>query len=245
MNLRPSAAWRERLKSPLTWHYAGFGVLLLLTIGLAIRFGLDWAATSGSSTDALAVKQVQLKVLDRETAPLRGLDTKVPQAHTQILAFYSKRIPPNYSSISTRIGELEVGSGVRLSRLGYTQAAPGEYLTKISLDSGVSGDYPQIMRFVNGLERDQNLFVITGMSLTGQQGGLVNLRLQVATWLRPEDAAASGLPLAPESGAPDGSEPAAPASGPASSPAPGSAPAPGPAPTPTPRAPARPAKGGE
>ena len=42
----------------------GFGGAGLLTIGLAIRLGLDWAATSGSSTDALAAKQMQLKALD-------------------------------------------------------------------------------------------------------------------------------------------------------------------------------------
>jgi len=228
-----SPAWRERLKSPLTWHYAGFGFLLLVTIGLGIRFGLDWAATSGSSTDALAIKQVQLKAMDLQTAPLRGLDAKVPEARAQIQEFLGKRIPPNYSSISTRIGELEVSSGVRLSRLGYTQAKPGEYLTRISLDSGISGDYPQIMRFVNSLERDQTFFVITGMSLTGQQGGLVNLRLEVATWLRPEDAAASGLPLTPEPGSPADAAPG--------TPGPGAAPAAAPAAT----APARPAKGGE
>jgi hypothetical protein len=38
------------------------------------------------------------------------------------------------------------------------------------------------------------------MALTGQQGGLVNLRLRVYTWLRPADAAASGLPPTPEAG---------------------------------------------
>ena len=36
--------------------------------------------------------------------------------------------------------------------------------------------------------------------ITGQQGGLVNLRLRVSTWLRPADAEASGLPMAPSSG---------------------------------------------
>jgi hypothetical protein len=35
------------------------------------------------------------------------------------------------------------------------------------------------------------------MALTGQQGGLVNLRLRVSTWLRPADAEASGLPPTP------------------------------------------------
>jgi hypothetical protein len=78
------------------------------------------------------------------------------------------------------------------------------------MDANISGGYPQIMRFVNSLERDQTFFVIRGMQLTGQQGGLVNLRLRVSTWLRPADAAASGLPSTPESNdappapAPDG-----------------------------------------
>ena len=89
---------------------------------------------------------------------------------------------------------------VRLSRVQYTQDPPGSDLTEISMDASITGDYPQIMRFVNSLERDQNFFVIRGLTLTGQQGGPVNLRLRVSTWLRPADAAASGLPPTPQPG---------------------------------------------
>jgi Tfp pilus assembly protein PilO len=186
--------WRERLKSPLTWHVAGFAVLLVVVIVLATRVGMDWAATSARSNDILAGKQVELKALDRQTAPLRGLDQRVAMTRDQIRDFYANRIPANYSSFAQRIGELEVKSGVRLSRLTYTQGKPDGNLTEVSLDAGISGDYPQIMRFVNSLERDKTFFVIRAMSLTGQQGGLVNLRLRVSTWLRKADAAASGLP---------------------------------------------------
>ena len=194
--IRPTATWHERLASPLTWHSAGFGVLLVLVIGMAIRLGLDWSATNGHSSDALAGKQVELKALDMETAPLRGLDKRVEESRAQIKTFYAKRIPPNYSTISARVGELQVKSGVRLSRLQYTQGAPGSDLTEISMDAGISGAYPEIMRFVNSLERDQNFFVIRMMSLTGQQGGLVNLRLRVSTWLRPADVPRD-MPLTP------------------------------------------------
>ena len=86
---------------------------------------------------------------------------------------------------------------MRLSRAQYTQDPPGTDLTGISIDMSISGDYPQIMRFINSLERDQTFFVIRAMALTGQQGGLVNLRLRVSTWLRPADAVASGLPSTP------------------------------------------------
>jgi type IV pilus assembly protein PilO len=191
--------WRERMASPLTWHYAGFAVLLALTIGLSIRLGMDWAATDSHATDVLAGKQVGLKAMELQTAPLRGLDKRVEATREQMQAFYGKRIPPNYSSISSRIGALQVASGARLTRVQYSQGLPGPDLTEISMDAGISGNYPEIMHFVNSLERDPMFFVIRAMSLTGQQGGLVNLRLQVSTWMRPADAAASGLPATPAS----------------------------------------------
>jgi Tfp pilus assembly protein PilO len=196
---RIPSLWRERLTSPLTWHYAAFAVLLAAVIALSIRFGMDWSATNDRSTGELASKQVQWKVLDLETAPLRGLEKRVEDSRAQMKTFNSRRIPPNYSSIDRRIGELGVSSGVRLSRVQYSQGKPGSDLTEISMDASITGNYPQIMRFVNSLERDQNFFVVRGLALTGQQGGLVNLKIQVSTWLRPADVP-SGLPLTPQPG---------------------------------------------
>ena len=196
---RTSSTWRERLASPLTWHFAGFAVLLVLAIGLAIRLGLDWAAMDSHSSDVLAGKQVELKALEFQTAPLRGLDQRVEKSREQMQAFDKKRIPANYSLISSRIGDLEVASGVRLSRVQYTQGKPDSGLTEISMDAGISGDYLSIMRFVNSIERDQTFFIIRAMTLTGQQSGQVNLRMQLSTWLRPEDVPI-GLPSTPEPG---------------------------------------------
>jgi len=193
-NGRTFSIGSEKLKSPLTWHYVGFALLLLLVVGLGVRLGLDWRAISVNSGNALAGKQIQLKALELQTAPLRGLDKRVDLSRTQIQSFYSKRIPTTYSSISNRIGELEVASGVRFSRIQYAQGPSGPDLTEIAIDSTVSGDYPQILRFINSLERDQIFFLIRAMALAGQQGGQVNLRLNYSTWMRRADAEASGLP---------------------------------------------------
>ena len=200
MNEPRISPWRERLTSPLTWHYVGFALLLGVAIFLAVRLGLDWAAIDSHASDVLAGKQVERKAMELQTAPLRGLDQRVEKSREAVNAFYAKRVPPNYSTISSRIGELEVASGVRLTRVEYTQGEPGSYLTKISMDASITGEYPAIMRFINSLERDQTFFIIRAMALTGQQGGLVNLRLSVSTWLRPADAEASGLPSTPEPG---------------------------------------------
>jgi hypothetical protein len=93
----------------------------------------------------------------------------------------------------------------------YTQGLTGHDLAEISLDAGVTGQYSQIMQFINSLEKDKTFFVIRAMGLTGQQGGMVNLRLRVSTWLRPENVP-SGLPMtAPvannESSGEEGSQP--------------------------------------
>ena len=201
MSQQHISPWRERLTSPLTWHYVGFAILLAVTIFLAVRVGLDWAAIDSHASNVLAGKQVELKAMQLQTAPLRGLDKRVEQSRKQVNAFYAKRIPPNYSTISGRIGELEVASGVRLTRVEYTQGEPGSYLTKISMDASITGEYPAIMHFINDLERDPIFFLIEGMTLTGQQGGSVSLRMQVSTWLRPADALASGLPRTPSQNA--------------------------------------------
>lgn len=192
---------RERLASPLTWHLAGAGFLLIVVVVLGTRFGLDWAAIRSGTADALASKQLELKALEIQTAPLRGLDQRVSHSRDLIKLFYENRIPANYSSFATRIGELEVKSGVRSTRIGYSQGKPGAELTEIFLDANIVGDYPQIMHFINALERDKIFFAVRQMNLTGQQGGLVNLRLQVSTWMRNAAAAASGLPPAAQPGA--------------------------------------------
>ena len=196
MNGTPVPAWRERIASPLTWHYVGFGLLLAAVIVLATRYAMDWAVTSRGTADAVANKQVQLHALEIETAPLRGLDKRIDVARDQVKSFMANRIPASYSSIAANIGDLEVKSGVRQTRLSYAQKPPENNLTEITLDAGITGEYPQVMKFINSLERDKTFFVIRGMGLTGQQAGMVNLLLQLSTWLRPEDAAASGLPKA-------------------------------------------------
>jgi type IV pilus assembly protein PilO len=194
MSVATPSVWRERLGSPLTWHFAGAGVLLVLAVALGSRFAMDLSATSTRSEDALATKQTELKLAELQTAPMRGLDKKILATQDAIADFYAKRIPASYSAIETSIDALQVNSGVRLSRLQYTQGKTNNNLTEITMDAGISGEYPQIMKFVNSVERDKTFFVVREMLLTGQQGGMVNLRLRVSTWLRPADVPA-GLPM--------------------------------------------------
>ena len=52
------------------------------------------------------------------------------------------------------------------------------------MDASLSGDYRPLVLFVNALERDKTFFLITGVTLTGQQSGTVGLRVRLTTYLR-------------------------------------------------------------
>jgi type IV pilus assembly protein PilO len=78
--------------------------------------------------------------------------------------------------------------GVKLTRVQYAyspvlEGTTGE-LTEARMDAGLSGDYRLLVQFVNALERDKMFFLITGVTLTGQQSGTVGLRLRLTTYLR-------------------------------------------------------------
>jgi hypothetical protein len=196
------------LFSPVGLHAVLFGILAIATIALGVRVILDWRETSSSNQDAMAERQIELKTLELQTAPLRGLDKKVDLSRSQIDDFYAKRVPASWSAFLQRLGDLQSETKVRLTRVQYTRGPGSGDLTEIRMDAGLSGDYPQIMRFINGLERSQTFFVIRAMSLTGQQSGTVNLRLEFSTWLRPADAASVPLPdSTQQSGSQNGTQP--------------------------------------
>ncbi len=74
-----------------------------------------------------------------------------------------------------------------LTNLAYTPTPAIAGLAELRMDASLSGEYAPLMHFINGLERSKTFFLITGLTLTGQQGGLVNLRLKLNTYLHAND----------------------------------------------------------
>lgn len=182
----------ERVRTLVTLvnlHYAGAGLLLLLNLYLALQLGLAWHTQSASGADALAQSQAALRAADLQARPLQGLDAKLGEANGEADAFYTRRLPGSYSGILTELGSLTHREGVKLSRGQYAQASvldgTANALTEIRTDATLTGDYSQLVHFINALERDRMFFLISGVALTGQQGGAVGLRLRLTTYLRP------------------------------------------------------------
>jgi Tfp pilus assembly protein PilO len=174
---------RTNLLSLLNLHIAGVALLLILNLVLGVRLFLAWNTLRSASADQLEQQQTALRALQLEMSPLRGLPQKVDLSRTQADEFYADRFPSAYSTISATINDLATKNSVRLTNLAYTPTPAIAGLAQIRMDASLSGEYAPLMHFINGMERSKTFFLISGLTLTGQQGGLVNLRLRVITYM--------------------------------------------------------------
>ncbi|HEU5452796.1 MAG TPA: GspMb/PilO family protein [Terriglobales bacterium] len=128
--------------------------------------------------------KVQQKI--KQVIPPDQVDTRVSQARTQIDQFYKDRLPAEASTISVELGKLAAESGVHLSTAHYgAEDTDVPDLEQVKITANLSGDYLQIVKFINLLERDRLFFIVDNVSLVERgSGGLVGLQVVVETYLR-------------------------------------------------------------
>ena len=127
-----------------------------------------------------------LQTKTRDVEPLRGLDKKVVVARGQIDVFYRDRLPSEDSAIADSLGKLASTSGVKIGAVKYKIADPEPVgLRQVSIEADFSGDYLQLVRFLNELERSKLFFLVDSVELGGgEQGGVVKLGMKLETYLK-------------------------------------------------------------
>ncbi len=183
--------WRERARTMATLlnlHIAGAVVLGLMNLYLLVHMAFAWRAARSDDAQALADQTVVMKTADIARQPLEGLDEKLALATKDADKFYRQRLPYSISEVIGELGTLTKKQGVKLTRANYAytpvlEGTAGQVI-EARIDASFSGDYRPLVLFVNALERDKMFFLITGVTLTGQQSGTVGLRLRLTTYLR-------------------------------------------------------------
>lgn len=211
--LPPNISERTRdLLTQLNLYYAGVVALALVNLYLLIHIGFSWRAANDQNAAAMEQQTVVMKTAEIATKPLQGLDSKLARATGQSDAFYEDRLPYADSDVVGELGLLAKKQGVKLMRVQYVEApvmaGSAGALTEIRMDAGLSGDYRSLMLFINGLERDKMFFLVRGVTLTGEQGGTVGLRLGLATYLRAPVAKEKATIVSLQDGAIDSGSPA-------------------------------------
>jgi type IV pilus assembly protein PilO len=182
----------ERTRSLVTrlnLYYTAVVALVLVNVYLLAQIAFTFAGATSKNAAALAQQTVAMKTAEIAKKPLEGLDGKLATATADADKFYETRLPSAYSDVLAELGALTKKQGVKLTRVQYAESPVLEgsagALTEVRMDASLNGDYRPLVLFVNSLERDKMFFLISAATLTGQQSGMVGLRLKLTTYLRP------------------------------------------------------------
>jgi type IV pilus assembly protein PilO len=160
-----------------------FAALALIDVA-AIAMLLTPLAGS-EATRQQQLRQLWLELKARQSAPWRGVDKKIPLVEHEIDDFYRDRFASGYSAISMNLDRVASETGVKMTAEKYSQKdAAISGLERIEVEADLSGDYLQLVRFINALERSRLFFIVDDVQLGGEQSGIVKLQIKLETYLR-------------------------------------------------------------
>jgi len=171
--------------------------IILAVLAIVDLVLVGYLLFSGSSPSARLAReqalQQELTALNREVAPLVGIGPKLDQTRVDVKKFYEQKIPSQFSQISQHLEKLVKETGVTtVQGFRFTEEKPGgnekgnlPEVQRIGIDTAVSGEYSKVARFINALEQDKFVFVITQIALNSSEGGnLVSLQIKFETFLK-------------------------------------------------------------
>jgi Tfp pilus assembly protein PilO len=128
---------------------------------------------------------VELRAKTKQVEPLRNIDQKVVLAKEQIGGFYKDRFGVRDSDIAGELGKMASASGVRIVQAKYKEEDPEPSgIVPVEVEGNFSGDYLQLVRFINALETSKLFFTVDSISLAGESTGPVHLEVKLHSYLR-------------------------------------------------------------
>ncbi|MGA2966397.1 MAG: hypothetical protein ABSD64_09300 [Terriglobales bacterium] len=129
--------------------------------------------------------RAELTKKTREVEPLRGMDKKIVLAQDQIGGFYKDRFSATDSEMIDELGKLAFENGIRMQSVTYKEeAAESSGVIPVEIGGSFSGDYLQLVRFINTLERSKMFITVDGVDLAGEGSGTVGLQITMHSYLR-------------------------------------------------------------
>ncbi len=170
---------------------------ILVTVALLIAgdialgaYAWQMGSSDQFSAKALARQTEQLKILEADIDRAKAIQKEMPAVQKDCDKFVQMLFPASagYSSSNADLHAIARSAGVQIQDLDFKQkedTANGLNLTKIEIAATISGDYASVVRFVNGIQRSSNLYLLDDLHLSGEtQNAAANSVLKVALHLQ-------------------------------------------------------------
>lgn len=175
----------------------GLGVLLAFNIAAA-GFAFHWWDDSPSDLERkLSDTRTRLTAARAQLNRSKTVASKIETASSQSGSFMGQYMTPRRSTYSTILGELSqaaqtAGIKYREGSVSRDAIEGSQSLSMLTITTGYEATYPNLVKFVNLLDKSQRFMIIESMTASpqGQTGNLL-VTLKLYTFVRDdaEDAA--------------------------------------------------------
>lgn len=160
--------------------FAAMGVVCVASVALL------FSPLVQERAEDIAQLRGQQRMKQLQVNKVGDIDQKIASASQQISAFMQNRIPERDSAISDSLDKIVRESGVKLEQVKYSpkDTVPAG-LRPVEIEANLSGQYPQLARFLNSVERNQPVFfIVDSIELAGEQNAGVRLQVKLRTFVR-------------------------------------------------------------
>lgn len=162
--------------------------IAVMVVADVVAAGLLFSPLVGSAASRSLLRNqltAELHIKTQAVEPLRGMDKKVVVAKDQINDFYKQRFASRASDAATELGKLAQDNGVRILQAKYKEEDPeSSGIVPVEIEGNFSGDYLQLVRFINSLERSKLFFTVDSVTFAGESTGPVRLEVKLHSYLK-------------------------------------------------------------
>ncbi|MDP9340162.1 MAG: type II secretion system protein M [Acidobacteriota bacterium] len=173
---------------------AVIAALVLLVLADVALAAYNWRLTSAPQTprQQLAMQNKQLEVLRADIKRGDSIRQLTPAIQRDCERFEQSLLPVSsgYSSVSAELDSVAKKAGAQIESRDFKQKEiPNRGVEEVAIDITVNGEYTSVVRFLNGLQRSQNVYAVDGLALasdTQNQGanGPIKVSVHMKTYFR-------------------------------------------------------------
>jgi Tfp pilus assembly protein PilO len=180
--------WMSRSRGWKRVVLAGLGALVVVDLGLAI---LLWQLRQTDPTDLSRQRtalETKSKLLKADVARGEAIRKEMPKVGDQAGEFYTQQLPAataGYSSLVADLGEIANKSGLKTASISFQDhELKDRGVTEIAIQETVEGDYSSVLKYIQGLERSRNFYLLSDLGLDSSETGTLHLKLVLKTYFR-------------------------------------------------------------
>jgi hypothetical protein len=169
----------------------GLALLVLADCGLG---AFSWRQASAPRTPQQELDRqfIQIRLLQGDIDRGKAIQQSMPVTQIDCVKFEKSLLPAGtgYSAVAEELDGIAGKAGLQISGVNFRhKEIPNRGLSEVEVEATISGDYAGVVRFLNGLQRSENVYTVDSLALASDnqsQGASAAIRvtLRLRTFFR-------------------------------------------------------------